>query len=908
MIDKYLTNLRASHKKSTIFFSLISLILISVATVAAIVSINRNQEVTSSKAASPATTPINRKVYALIYNPILRNGQRLSVYKGWGSPDTLYNYAINFFKQVTNNRVNYSIITTREINAWPTKIDGFTYTEDEYLRVANGQTQPHNPDTVDCYQFLNDPGLDICGRLNRQEGDPQKIDELWIMGGPWFGFHESSLATSVRGRLGFQYNGPTYNQTQCGKLLPMMGFSYQAIPDHMVHDFGHRMEDTMTYLYQGSEQNRMANNWDKFALDKGESPAFNAAGCGSIHYAPNSLTLQDTNAYALPNTVSSYCDDFNQYPNLSSPNQVAKPITCQAWGCNYGGYLNWWFRHLPHFAGTGPDGKLNDWWIYLTDPNTLPQPSNGAFTNLRADMYSDKAFFYFQYSGYSNKFTVDVSTQPNMSSDVAVGFVSALDNPLIADTPQNWDKYRCGRTLYWRIKSVTGTSSPIQATTVLCPIYIPYLGNGHIPPPNTYTPAPGGAYNSFYAIQNLSGSDASCSVQYYLPNGQLAYTRTNITITGNKNFQQYVPSEPLANNQKYSSVVSCNQPIAAVSNMSNGTSSGSFQGVTQPNTASTLYIPTAYRNYFGFYTTIIIQNTSNNIQTVTATFYDANGKQVTSKSASIPGYASYSFEQESMSELAANTAYSAQVVSTVPLASIVNIYGRGSYDKQLYSFNGFTKGSDKLYLPIVMRNYFGFNTGTTIQNIGAHDATVNVTYSNGDPVLTQTIKSKASWVVVDFQKLTRDGQFSATVKSASPTDQLIAVVNQNGAARRAASYMGFAAGSKKVLLPIVERRYFGYNSSVTCQNVGSIETTMTLTYAQSSTGNVTHSPSIQPLKSWSLFQPNDKNIADGVSTSAVVTSDNNQPIVCVVNQNITEGPDATALKDVLLSYEGIPVQ
>jgi hypothetical protein len=24
---------------------------------------------------------------------------------------------------------------------------------------------------------------------------------------------------------------------------------------------------------------------------------------------------------------------------------------------------------VPHFPGVGPDGKLNDWWPYISDPN-----------------------------------------------------------------------------------------------------------------------------------------------------------------------------------------------------------------------------------------------------------------------------------------------------------------------------------------------------------------------------------------------------------------------------------------------------------------------------------------------------------------------------------------------------------
>src|SRR5262249_2058026 len=44
-------------------------------------------------------------------------------------------------------------------------------------------------------------------------------------------------------------------------------------------------------------------------------------------------------------------------------------------------YLNWWYSHLPHFAGKAPDGFLNNWWRYLTD---IDQFKSGTAGNLAA--------------------------------------------------------------------------------------------------------------------------------------------------------------------------------------------------------------------------------------------------------------------------------------------------------------------------------------------------------------------------------------------------------------------------------------------------------------------------------------------------------------------------------------------
>lgn len=291
----------------------------------------------------------------MVYDPILRSGRKLSETMGWNH-DADFQKAIDFFRDVSDGRVNFSIVGKVSLNKWPVKEDGFSYDEDSYMAVMQGSTLQHEPDIMDYYQFLNDPNLDLCPKFNRGE-----FDELWVTAGPWFGFYETALASSPAGPVGFWYNGPTYKNASCNKLMPV------GIPGP--HTFGHRAEATMAKVYGGWEENRMAHNWDKFALNRAQSPDFREFGCGSIHYAPNSMYAADDYDFDRPYQTMSYCDDFYNYPSLEPAGQTAKQIICAAWGCTTDGYERWWWGHLPHFAGTGPDGILNDWWQYIFDPN-----------------------------------------------------------------------------------------------------------------------------------------------------------------------------------------------------------------------------------------------------------------------------------------------------------------------------------------------------------------------------------------------------------------------------------------------------------------------------------------------------------------------------------------------------------
>ncbi len=311
-----------------------------------------------ARAASASTTVFNKKVYVLVYDPLLSNGKKLSAQLNWNDHAVLTQGTIDFFRQASNNRLNYTVVyTTVVTGGWPEKIDGFQYTEAQYLAVINNQMQPHSPDTVDYVKIINTPAFDICGKVNRGE-----IDELWIYNGPYFGFYESQLV----GPNAYWYNSPPITSgTACNRLLPVMGPSPEVALPNAVHNFGHRAEATMTRVYGSWQQNRTAHNWERFALVDALSPNYSYSGCGNIHFPPNAT--QDYE-YGRSASTNSNCDDFANYPNLSDPATTAHPVACSAWGCNDFRYYDYWFSHLPSTAGCASDGFASDWWKYFADP------------------------------------------------------------------------------------------------------------------------------------------------------------------------------------------------------------------------------------------------------------------------------------------------------------------------------------------------------------------------------------------------------------------------------------------------------------------------------------------------------------------------------------------------------------
>jgi hypothetical protein len=315
---------------------------------------------------------ITRKVYVVVYNPQLSNGQKLSEYLHWNNHTDITQNTIDLFRQASKDKINYSIAYTTIItDGWPEKEDGFRYTEAEYLAVMNGQSSPHSPDTVDYNKIVNAPALDICGKANRGE-----IDEVWIYNGPYFGFYESRLV----GPGAYFYNSPPVpSPYTCNRLIPIMGPSPERGIAEATENFGHRTEATMMRIYGSWQQNRTSHNWEKFALVKALSPNYSYSGCGNIHYPPNGTSDYD---YDNPSIVQTNCDDFANYPNLSDPLTVAKSVTCSTWNCSHADYFRYWFGHLPSNDGCGPDNVANDWWKYFANPALANAPSTACQSTL----------------------------------------------------------------------------------------------------------------------------------------------------------------------------------------------------------------------------------------------------------------------------------------------------------------------------------------------------------------------------------------------------------------------------------------------------------------------------------------------------------------------------------------------
>ncbi len=315
-------------------------------------------------------TRLNKKIHLVIYEPIV-NEKPIYEYYNWNNPRTITPQIISFFKKVSGGTLNYSIVKTTVIKDFPVKLYGKDYSE----RQGAGGSNPfkYNPETYKSCMSDNSKCLPdevdykkiVDSMKACEDRNKGVIDELWVWGGPYFGFYESHLVGKYDDTYFYNSSPTIYNK--CTKPLPVMGFNYERNIGEAIHNFGHRAESAIKEVFKGWDGS-FTTGWNRFSLHNKDVKGF--ASCGNTHFTP---IANGEYIYDSKEKIRSNCDEFKNYPVI---NGKYKDITCEAWGCNELGYYNYWWANLPRNKGTNYDEYakvtvLNNWWLYIFNPEEV---------------------------------------------------------------------------------------------------------------------------------------------------------------------------------------------------------------------------------------------------------------------------------------------------------------------------------------------------------------------------------------------------------------------------------------------------------------------------------------------------------------------------------------------------------
>jgi len=298
-------------------------------------------------------------VYVLDFDPLTSDGRPLSLAQGWNDPIALQAQYQADVATASGGIVAQHLVRVSMIPAYPVKADGFRFTDATYHGCLGDSTPSYCGELIDYGAVLNtvfDARLgSACEALRRG-----RVDEVWLWGGPWFGYLEQRLVSP---------------QTLCSRIrrpFEVMGFSYERGVPEMLHDLGHRAEALVQAGIGFSLWDRFDGQRTRYAQDFACPPTPDAthpevdpaaAHAGNVHFPPNAYCHYQ---YDRDFPVLSDADDWANFPDLTGRQTI---VNASTWGSTQQGYLVWWLGRFPRHTGETA-GVENDWWryVFLADP------------------------------------------------------------------------------------------------------------------------------------------------------------------------------------------------------------------------------------------------------------------------------------------------------------------------------------------------------------------------------------------------------------------------------------------------------------------------------------------------------------------------------------------------------------
>jgi len=228
------------------------------------------------------------------------------------------------------------------------------------------------------------------------------------------------------------------------------------------------------------------------------------------------------------------------------------------------------------------------------------------------------------------------------------------------------------------------------------------------------------------------------------------------------------------------------------------------------------------------------------------------------------------------------------------------------------------------YLPEIKANLDGWSYYIAIQNPRSdYTLAVDIAFynSNGafnkwwlDPPVPPSdqpppyirLAPLASRVIAVTDRFTTTFTGSAVI--AASQDVAVSVIRvHQGSPYASDIYNAIESPSNTAYLPLLHRNNGSWNSEIVVQNVGSVDTSVTVSYYArpgSGTSCNTTSPAIPPLGSYTFALGNNPGCDIGSPFVGAATVSSAQPIAVLSNQLRDDAADGTV--ESLMSYEGFP--
>jgi glucose/arabinose dehydrogenase len=333
-------------------------------------------------------------------------------------------------------------------------------------------------------------------------------------------------------------------------------------------------------------------------------------------------------------------------------------------------------------------------------------------------------------------------------------------------------------------------------------------------------------------------------------------------------------------------VITADQNVLAVGQPHIGSEDASYDGFSSGST--TMYVPMLFKQMWGSYdSALYIQNTDTaNSANVTIKFYDREGTLNCTKTDSIPKLSSHGYWLPSESCLPAKWYGGVVVTADRDIVAV----GRPHIGDQVMTYNGFASGSLSMYVPMLFKQMWGYDSAFYVQNTDdTNDANITIDFYDPDGNLSCTksdtilpLSSRGYWLPSE-SCLPANWYGGVVVTS----DKNIVAVGRPHLGSEVTTYNGFAGGSLTMYAPTLFKHFNStYDSALYIQNVDPSNTAnITIKfYDPSGVLSCTKTDSIPPRSSKGYWLPSEACLPSSWQGSVKVESD--YPVVGIARPHL----------------------
>jgi len=386
---------------------------------------------------------------------------------------------------------------------------------------------------------------------------------------------------------------------------------------------------------------------------------------------------------------------------------------------------------------------------------------------------------------------------------------------------------------------------------------------------------PGSGWWTGTQVQNVGPSDATVNITLYDSASAATFSTDAVIPAGAA--QNFIPTAwaNLTAGFQGSGVVSSNQPVKAITNVTNvasgsfGTAGGKaaaqYQGTEAA--ATTIYFPLAKHNRFNQTTAFYVQNAGTTAATATVTYKMDNGGVYNHTTPPIgPGQMAVILPSMAGVPSSPNDATrvnigSATVTSSQPIAGTVLEYLQNETVATVLKGTRALTSADfgtTAYAPISKNDRFGRFTGIQVLNVGGSPINVTIDYkgsaASNPACLNQTFQdtttnlapgtSKTFNNLVGQSNLVSNCTAAATITANGDFVAIVSEANMPTATTAGIAYFAIADSNvtTEVSAPQFKDRRFGFSSGLQIQNVGGANATNVVATFVCKGNNSTNTP------------------------------------------------------------------